>query len=557
MISALYAYAKAHGLGDSPWQKHAINYRLVLGASGARLEPYKGPKLEVLTEARSNGDKPFHLFDTEEYVLGLPMDSTPKAGTRARERHEKFWERVERVLTEAGATQALEAVQTLRAQPGWGKQVQLSVPPQGHKPKPIKGWIALAIEGDDGFLLEHPQVRRQDQIAFDNQITEGPDRCVITGKPCRHVRLHDRIKGVPGTEGAVAFVSFKAKTAEFQGRHQGDNLHMSHEAMKGYVAALNHLLERSTAVIGKHTCLALWGPSDASKIAAVIHKYTKTSQLEAAWEALSSSSDSDEPLHILGLSGSKGRIAVLSYDVIRTGDAVAALKTFHSYATRKYVPTVMQLIPERASKSLVPETLCLGVVRNLLLSKDLPPSFMQILLRELRPRDIISNATPTMHWLDFNHNHPDRPDMDVSKEPVLTDYCPHDHDGNAYHLGRLIALLVQMKYQAHRGGFSSNIEQTLLTLAQSCPSRFFREAGRQYPIVASKVSAHMKDLWADTCIRITPDFASSIKPIGLSQQGVMSLGYHQQAAYNRHLSKYRKLQRDKKSEATTNEPAEG
>ena len=149
--------------------------------------------------------------------------------------------------------------------------------------------------------------------------------------------------------------------------------------------------------------------------------------------------------------------------------------------------------------------------------------------------------------------------MDCKEEPVLKRYVDlednsHDPGYSAYHLGRLVALLISMKYQAHRGDFSDNIAIALYSRASACPASFCKEGMRQFLVISTKlrkshVGNHLLDIWnLDVWPRIQGVMTQRIQQLSLSQAGELARGYQQQMGYNVHLAKYQRTLHEKESD---------
>ena len=561
MIHDLYEYAKAHGLGLDNTKKQDVDFRLVLSTTGVRLEAHEGT-INVPTEARS-GDKPFpyRFFDNTEYVLGIPEESQPKLIARAKTRFPSFWKRVVELLTQAGDTQALTVVEAVLAHPEWLRNVKPTPPLK--KGKSLKGWVALALDGE-GFVLDREAVRRETLKAAQTALQPGPDHCVITGESCTAVRLHDKIDGVPGTGGGVPLVSFKAQTSAERGLDQGANWTASPKAMWGYTAALNEIL-KTKATVGDNTCIIAWGPPEASAITGVINLYATKETWPTLWGALDGLQASEAPLHLAGLKGSKGRIAVLFHETVRTGDVVKALIRFRDFFTGylrggkepSITPaTLGQSVSRKRDNSKedrIPEMLRLSTVLSVLLDKSVPDAFVKTLLAELQPLDVIENTYKTQtitRWLDFiDPKHVSRrPTMSSTQEPVLTEYVRTAHDSEAYHLGTLVALLVSMKRYVHKGDFSNNIDASLYNRARNCPASFFDEGDRQFNVLLPKIRKYkvgnvFVEQWLEAKKRIQSSaLCSNRGRLSLSQVGEFSQGRAHQMLFNEDFVRFSRAQ---------------
>lgn len=573
LIHDLYEYAKANDLGTTPFKKEWIDHRLVLGSGGVvRIEEMEKTDLlqsvDVLAESRTGGTFSYALRDTPEYVLGT-VDTT---AARAEKRFESFWKRTEQMLAEAGDAQALMVVKAAMRDQSW----KLSMPK-------LKGRVGLAIEGDDRFMIERSAVVECEMEKFRVKLSAAGDAvCLVTGNACDPVLLHDRIEGVPGTGGATPLISFNQKTAA-DGLEQGLNFPICLDVMKRYTSGLNQLLETSAAILSKNTCAVFWGPSEAAAIAAVMSLYTKWEPRAAAWAIIESMRGSTEPLHVAFFKGSKSRIAVLSYEVVKTCDVVDALLRYRDHfaavlAEQRWtegdaaiVPSVagsfkwrrLERTKDEGKKREFDGLTIADAVKSVLFGRRLPRQVTIEMINMLRPIDIVgrrASAIWAMSWLEFQDN-----DVGVtrrtimkkngSEEPKVEDIVVVDNDIEAYHLGRLIAMIASLRRLALRRTPGSDKVTEALELAGSCPASYAKHFSRDFEVYSKKATGILTRITLEIWQKLKGDLVRRTVPLDQCDYGSMVQGYMNQTHFNRERSKYLRKMRKMKEKAAAEKAA--
>lgn len=340
ILRDLYNYAEKHGLGRTYLDSLDVGYQLMLDQKGnVRLEKdgatYQAP---AAIERQGSTPPPNSLWDLEpSYTIG-----TPNKGASDFDRFAAFWEHAASVLERAGDTNALRAVRKAwDNRHVWGPTIRAEFEADQAKDKKFSKVIGLAYAGD--LLWRRTLVRQYFEAEYEGKMQgegdSGPKgtflpyetSCLITGETCRPVRLHGRIKGIPGASKGFPLVSYNITTFEYKGLKQGANFPVSFKAMRFYTSALNDIVRKSLVSLGDKSnfSLVIWGDNDLeSPIVRVLTKYPVEDR-EQAWEDVKSLTSHMGNVHMAMFKGSQGRISLLRYDVVPVGQVAKALVAFY------------------------------------------------------------------------------------------------------------------------------------------------------------------------------------------------------------------------------------
>lgn len=559
LIHALFDYAEAHGIGASPFRPQKISYRLILSPRKGFVGLVPDGKEYLLPFVdRSNNNTPNVGYDTAPYVLG----QTPEAMQKDKyttPRFHAFWEQLRGILEECGEQDALKAVAKFAALP---EEVQ--------KRPYVDGWVAITMDGDDKLLIEKPSLRKLLLEQFEVQLKgKGPHLCMVTGTSCTAELKHDQIKGVPGTGGGAALVSFHVKTST-QGRlEKGMNFPVSTRAMKAYTGALNQLIQTGhQAVLSDTTSIVTWGPPEASAVAAVFHKYTRAKKVTDVWAVIERLATNHEQLHFAILKGSKGRIAVLAYDVLPAHEIAASLLRFRNHFGM-LVGNALSRVGSKNSKDLIDPMTRIAVVKAIMAGQSMPVALVHHLLLATDFEALVEGedkARTLTAWLEYcgtleqKVTHMRKSDADELEKPELHQYVIDDTDTPAYLLGRLVALHRSVRRQAHKRSLSNESALTMLKLAAASPAAFFERLTQGLDIYEAKIkreSTHYLVLAREVfCAIRDQDFVQQTTMLSLPSRAAIAQGYQHQNAYNVAWRQYWQKKRATEKAESTNEAAE-
>ena len=254
IFQALHKFAKEHDLlSDVDFTSHKVSAYIALNAEGSFLGVFalgdkKSPRvLEVSKIPRRNSAAiPALGADTIERIV---PSFDPKANAFAVKTQGLFNDQLKTMQTALNhltLPAVIKFLDKLHEQP----ELQEEVIAACTQAKLKSGdWITFKVEGEEGFLIEWPEVKdwwrqqaanRRDQIA---QKSKETSICIVTGKPCIPLRTHgaDIKVASGGRKGGVALVSCDKSAFSSYGFDKALVSPMSEEAVEGYVRAINHL----------------------------------------------------------------------------------------------------------------------------------------------------------------------------------------------------------------------------------------------------------------------------------------------------------------------------
>lgn len=567
LIENLYQYAVENGL-LLPFVDRSLAFRLNLDANGfVDLVKVDDTVAVPRTPPRGNKVEGYHLHDTPLFVFGRPDSDSDKHKKRAAVGTAAFWAFTDQILTAAGDEEALQAVQAAKADSSWIKKALKTVGDS-------KGFTGLAFEGT--YLLDRPKVRAYLKRQFEKSCEEasGPDICMVTGKSCTAVRCHEAIKGVPGTGSGAALISFHMKSVCSPSFEQGDNYPMSYTAMSGYTSALNTLMETSSAIITTDqkkggTCAVVWGPPEANAIAKVVNLFSNPEDRKAAWEVVEQLQTSTEMLHILFLKGSKGRIAILSYDLRPVAEVAKSLCRFREvFGDEASIASALDHTgSEKGYQPLsVPEKL--AATRALLFGQQLPEQLISSLSGALNPKDVVNTerwAIKQLQWLDLGEVLGGDPptvhwrtlwkkERMINEKPRIENYLNEPdvlrEKDWFFAVGRLINLLIVVQRQALGREVPSSYS-TQVNLAVTNTAAWLVDFGRSLDIYEDKLNR--RRYFDRTFLKMALDLLGKLPPIedrplrSVREAASVQRGYYAQRLFATDYFAWKKAEREAKA----------
>lgn len=558
LIADLLDYAEKEDL-FTPFVSASIQLRLTIGRTGfVSLEalPKEARSLTApRIERTGNGIVPYHCYDNQEYVLGIG------GGDKTQQKFDAFWTQTQGMLRACEDRTALTAVRAFVKDKAGLRAARKAYAKLAAGKAGQNVMIALAV-GSAGLVADRAAVRDHFRREMKREMTvEGPDICMVTGKPCNAQRLHARIKGVLGTGMPVPLISFDKKTSTQEGFEKGFNYPMGRYAMNGYTSALNHLVATSSAKISDAVSVVFWGPPQAADLARVISPYTTWENRQIAWKAVHAmvTQKGDSDLHVLYLKGSQGRIAVLGYDVMPARSAAVSILRFREHFGDASVVYKLQSLGAKRSDGSFFEVVDgmskAAVIRALLGGALIPEAVLSLILGRIQPMDWTREEVPPhaqcrQEWFEFDlilagHKPPPqwRKPMPATilEEPrledfVLTDTSPPEMA--PYLVGCLVALEQSIKRQTHRRAVGGG---PAVHLACSNPAVWYVDFNRKLGHYEEKLgySTQLTRLVEDVVVQIKNiEFLTQSTPPSNRQKALIVHGYRQQSSFNHMLGRW-------------------
>ncbi|HYX19426.1 MAG TPA: type I-C CRISPR-associated protein Cas8c/Csd1 [Thermoanaerobaculia bacterium] len=436
LLSKLNEYGRRHDLASNfaPKTIHHVVELTAAGVFAGMASCGKRDKMSApMSNGRSSGIAPEFFWDNAEYVFGI--GSGPKVAAR----HASFLALAEKVSVETRDKGASALVMFLRAGK-WPVEVERAAVEEDVR-------FTFKMKGDDCPLYDRPLLR----AAWDTRCgsDEEPSAfCRVTGEWCVPARLHPTISNMPGSKGAK-LVAFNQQTTQFEGRTQGDNFEVGRDVAKRYGAALNHLLEptatrrhRSAIEIGQDTTMVLFTmdgrplepllnvldlPFQKPEIvdgARVEPAELRKESMTRNWANLESWRTDPEPCYAVLLRGNLTRIMVLDWFELPLSVFARRLEAWRQDIASEHLclRAALRLLENPGGKD---SALALPILRAVIRGEPFPAAL-------LRSKSHV--------WVTAAQR------RNFGKEPVMS--VDTNHPSEAYHRGRLCALICRMQYAA-------------------------------------------------------------------------------------------------------------
>lgn len=545
-----------------------ISHAVILGSDGMPvgtprdLRDFQGkkPKPRRLAvpagETRASGIVSNFLWDKTAYALGVSAGP----GKRLAREHEAFKTLHREALagTEDEGLRALSRFLDLWtpdcfARWSWPEEM-------------LDQNIVFALESEwlDRFLHDRPAAHRlwASRIAdADAPNTEASGAvCLVTGEKGPAARLHRKIKGVWGAQGAGAsLVSFNLDAFTSYGHEQGGNAPVGARAAFAYATVLNKFLEtgsRHRLQVGDASTVFWADGSDAEAadlaeaafgvMVAGVDDATQAERVAPILERLRAGRpiadfapglDAGVRFHVLGLAPNAGRISVRFWVEDDFGAIAANYGRFLRDIAVEPGPRnpntglfgyLIQTAVQRKSEN-IPPNLAGAWMRAILTGARYPLPLMTAVLMRIRADGVV-NAERAGMVKSVLIGTLGKEDVPVALDP--------DNASIGYLLGRLFAVYERAQTDA-LGKLNATIKDRYYGAASAQP-------GKVFPLLNKGVQPHLSKLgkeragWRNRLERMIGEIMEKIDPgpdafprtLTLADQGLFALGYyHQRQAF--------------------------
>lgn len=440
-------------------------------------------RLPVPKVVKTSADKPFLLVEGPEYVLGLPVGSGDGAAERAQNRRSAYWELLRRCAHETGSS-GVRAVARLEsdteALSAIGERMSVG---QVLTQKESKQWMAFRVDG-------HYVHEEQDVAAFwagevERESVAGAGRCSVCGDTGPLARKSPvKAKGV----GAAAVTSANIPVFESFGLKGYRTTSVCLECAYRVTVAFNDLMDWSAGG-GKRSSAAVKNRGGSKRIGAAKVAYWSTVAPRFAVNTMRSLEDpspadvaellgsplsggraslpEDAAFHSFTASGNSGRVVFRDWidvplrkvrDNLRTWFGRVRIVDWNGEQpsqvgiTRLMASTVRNPKDIRAAEGL-------ALLRTALLAAPFPRRLQAAAIRRAEVERRMPHMTharasllkAAVLYLDgctgIRTNEQENDYVNTEANGNLTRLNP-SHPSPAYHLGRLLAVLDEIQYQA-------------------------------------------------------------------------------------------------------------
>lgn len=495
-------------------------------------------ELPTLPQKRASGILPQFLWDNTGYVLGRDAKDKPE---RAEAQFEAF--RAFNVELLKGAQDAaLNAV--LAFLESWS-------------PRQADGlslWSELAGEnvvfrlvGEEMFVHEHQAARDIWQQYLRDHAGGEARVCLVTGESAPIARLHGAVKGIRNAQSSGAsLVSFNLSAFTSYGKEQNFNAPVSAHAAFAYTTALNHLLAYESprkAVVGD-TTVVFWSGSEAQSERVFAWGFAPTQQREVeplvrrTMEALRAGKSpaevpTDEPFHVVGLTGNSSRVAIRFWQSETVGDMLhnlfahfEDLRIVPQYPTDREYPGLVELMREagvQGKLDTVPPNIVSAFTRAAVSGGYYPAALASVVLRRIRADARVSYRRAAMLKAYI-----ERIRRRGGKGDEMSVNLDTDSTNVPYLLGRLFAILERIQQDANPG-IKATITDRYYGSASATPAAVFGQLLRLSKTHIRK--ADKKPYHEGLIQEVMSELDEFPRHLDLESQARFALGYYHQRTW--------------------------
>jgi CRISPR-associated protein Csd1 len=495
------------------------------------------------------------LWDNTGYVLGADLKEKPERLCEKSKRFRELQKEVAGNLEDAGMRAVILFLDK------WDPQ---DVPRLKYWKEMAGLNVVFRLDGESRFVHEGPQVRSRWISYSTSNSSELVGMCLVTGDEGPVARLHQSIKGVPGSQtSGASLVSFNLDSFTSYGKEQNFNAPIGEQAAFAYCTALNWLLRKSSRqkiTLGE-TAVVFWterrseaeslfadlfdtdleiadtGPDDKGALAdlRIIFEAASHGRLQDAVK------EPDTAFYILGLSPNASRLSVRFWSVSTVRDVVnnlcrhfEQLEIVRSFDNEPKYPSARTLLRETVSKNdpgkawekdeKVSPLLAGGFLQSILTGHPYPESLLPVVLMRIRSDQTINYLRASILKACLVRNYAKEVSVSLDK----------NNTNIGYRLGRLFAVFERIQAKANPG-INSTIRDKYFGSAAATPQGIF-------PMLWTLSQQHMGKLSKDKETKgLAKYFDSKIEGIASTleanplpshlnpeSQGMFFLGYYHQ-----------------------------
>lgn len=505
------------------------------------------------TKASGSGFNPCFLWDNASYLLGFnPKGEKPERAAKAFQESRKFHLQVQETLRSA----RFDAVCAFFRE--WNPELAGTFPVLAEAGT---GFGLFQIQAEAAWVHEDPVIRAWWEHRADETEEVVLGACLVTGEIRPLARLHDKIKGVVGTQGGGgALVGFNEGAFTSYGKEQSYNAPVDRDVAFRYATALNAILDgpmsqRHRLRVGDST-VAFWTerPSVTEDVFAQFAErgsdaLTEVEQsqdevvrgkLKVFLTALRDGREryaelDDDPdgtrFYMLGLGPNAGRVSVRFFHTCSLADFLDNLRRHHRdignvpspavgnrRADPEFPPTWLLLRQTVRDAKDIPPLLTGALLRAVLTGAPYPEALFAAVLRRIRADHVINYCRACVLKGYLNRNL--EQEVTVSLDPARPD--------PAYRLGRLFAALEKTQKDALGESLNSSIRDSFYGAASATPGVVFPRLLRTYRHHLAKLETG-KRIWRERLVQeILDPLVGFDSHLGLAEQGLFAVGYYHQ-----------------------------
>jgi CRISPR-associated protein Csd1 len=542
------------------FERKAIPFLLVIDKDGRfvnlrETQTGEGKKKEARAflvpqgEKKASGIKANLLWDSAQYVLGLPKSEKEKDIQRAAKALEAFRKRIDETFSDGFQDEGIGALKKFLDRDN-NDTIAAQCPELWQEIIDSQPNMSFVLETDNELIAQRTAVVQH--LKAHSSAAQGSQICSVTGREDVPAKLHTAIKGVWGAQKAGAnIVSFNLDAFCSLNKKQGANVPVGEKTVFAYTTALNHLLSKdspqrmqvgdaSTVFWAKESnaleedfSFLLGEPSKGEENVS----YDRIRDLLSAVKTGVLPKEDDCPFYVLGLAPNASRIAVrFWYDGTTREIKQRIAQHFEDIAIVRgtYDPeflSLFRLLLATATESKadnIPPNLGGDTMRAILSGLPYPRTLLANAVRRCKAEQRIPFARAAIIKGVLNRDN--RFNRTTTKEDITVS-LDKDSTQIGYVLGRLFAVFERIQEKAQTG-LNKTIRDTYFGAACSNPLVVFKRLQDLSIHHLAKIrNSGNNTVWYDKLMQEVMDKvpAEGIpKTLRLEEQGRFAVGYYHQ-----------------------------
>lgn len=495
-------------------------------------------------EKRSVGIKPYFLWDSIEYALGIVVKGKPE---RVAQQHEAFIRRINdsNLEHDAGVVALLKFLSET-------PQACLDSSPFEEEIRKTGPFIAFRLQSDTELICQRQAVING--VSQQGSSGNAKGFCLVDGSEQNLAKLQPSIKGVRGTNTTGGnIVSFNLSAFNSFGKEQGANAPMGEQTSFAYTTGLNHLLRKDSTQklsVGDATTV-FWADQNHTVEQSFNVWFDEPSKdnpdqltekvadlLTAVDNGALPPEDHETQFFVLGLAPNAARISVRFWHMgsvaelsTRIAQHFSDLRLVHGPKQRAHLSIwwLLRSVAALGKSENIPPNLGGDWMRTILNGSPYPETLYQAALRRVQIERTVSYERAAIIKACLNRKNR----LHTQKEEEITVSLDHSNTNMAYRIGRLFALLEKVQEDANPG-INATIRDRYYAAASGAPVSVFPILMRMKNHHLAKLSKGRQVYYEKLFGEIIADLTAEGFPahLGLNDQGRFAIGYyHQRQAF--------------------------
>ncbi|HMM06613.1 MAG TPA: type I-C CRISPR-associated protein Cas8c/Csd1 [Clostridiales bacterium] len=417
--------------------------------------------------------------------------------------------------------------------------------------KDIKGNSNFVFYLEDEDVYAHEDNGIKDltlKTPVDDEDSKG--QCLVTGESDELSRIHNKIKGVYGSNAAGAsIVGFNDEAFESYGKEQSYNAPVGKKAMFQYTTALNYMLADKAyhSPFGEIT-VVFWAnkpgkygdalkavmPGFANNEEAAEYSNLIKDLILALKQGRPLKHDEYEldpmaEVYVLGLAPNNARLAIAFWEVNsfefflrRIADHIENLEIIDANNNLSSDRILWETLPQKGKDKKVPSTMAKSFALSIFTGGLYPMSLYQAIINRIRADGDVNAIRAAMVKAYLMRKY-----KMMNHKEVITVSLNESDPNVGYQLGRLFAVLEKLQKDALGPTINATIKDRYFASASASPATVFSQLLKlsMYHSAKAKSGGYWEKVKTDILDKIGTQFPQHLS---LDDQGRFILGYYHQ-----------------------------